>query len=95
MRHKHFDAPSAQPMAAHDAHRIAPYLLRFYASISNPNAGVLTEAIMETLTNQIVWPRGALARAAAVAKKHGKSTPRCRNDDAYGLLVESNNDPID
>lgn len=95
MRHKHFDPPSAQPMVAHDAHRIAPYLLRFYASISNPNAGVLTEAIMETLTNQIVWPRGALARAAAVAKKHGKSTPHCRNDDAYGLLVESNNDPID
>lgn len=95
MRHKHLDPPSAQPLAVLDAHRIAPYLLRFYASISNPNAGVLTEAIMETLIDQIVWPRGALTRAAAVAKKHGKTALRGRSDDTYGLLVEGNNDPID
>lgn len=82
-------------MAVLDAHRIAPYLLRFYASVSNPNAGVLTEAIMGTLIGQIVWPRGALARATEVARKHGKSTSRSRNDDAFGLLVESNDDPID
>ena len=56
-----------------DARRIAPYLLRFYASISNPNALALSEKIIESLVDQIVWPRGAMARASALLKRQDRS----------------------
>ena len=63
-----------------DAQRIAPYLLRFYASVSNPRASVFTEAIFDTLIGQIIWPRGSLGRATAVFKKdrpsNGRALPR-------------------
>ena len=60
-----------QPEARDDryAQRIAPYLLRFYASVSNPRASVLTAPIFDMLVGQIIWPRGSLGRATAIFKK--------------------------
>ena len=56
-----------------DAQRMAPYLLRFYASVSNPHARLLDEDIFETLIGQMIWPRGSLGRATAALKKDGPS----------------------
>jgi SpoVK/Ycf46/Vps4 family AAA+-type ATPase len=54
-----------------DQHRVAPYLLRYYASVSNPRASALADGIFETLVGQISWPRGSLRRATAAVKAHG------------------------
>ena len=48
-----------------EARRVEPYLMRFYASISNPNALAFSEKIIESLVDQIVWPSGATARVNA------------------------------
>ena len=72
-----------------DARRIAPYLLRFYASISNPNALALSEKIIELLVGQIVWPRGATARVSALLKRQDRSL-RSRNLSQHDWLDPSN-----
>ena len=72
-----FDDPTpADTPGEHDAPRIAPYLLRFYISVSNPHARLLNEDILETLIGQIIWPRGALGRATTVLKKNGPADRR-------------------
>ena len=53
---------------AHDANRMAPYLLRYYASVGNPRASVLRELIFDMLIGQITWPRGSMRRVMAVLK---------------------------
>ena len=72
-----FDDPTQPDSSdANDARRIAPYLLRFYVSVSNPYASALNEDIFETLIGQIIWPRGSLGRATAALKKSGPSDRR-------------------
>lgn len=54
-----------------DQHRVAPYLLRYYVSVSNPRASALTDEVFGSLVGQITWPRGSLRRATAALKAHG------------------------
>ena len=49
MRHPIEDSLSPDTCDDQDAHRIAPYLLRYYASVSNPRASVLTAFIFDML----------------------------------------------
>ena len=75
--HSILDTVATQETAqGNDARRIAPYLMRFYASVSNPHASALTEAIFDVLVGQINWPRGSLGRASAVIKKGRPSKRR-------------------
>ena len=76
MRNSLQDSTQPETQDDCDAQRIAPYLLRFYASVSNPNASVLTEAIFDALIGKIIWPRGALGRATAVLKKDSPAKRR-------------------
>ena len=78
---------------AHDTRRIAPYLLRFYASVSNPRASALTEGIFDALVGQIIWPRGSLGRATAVFKKDRPSKRSALPE--YLRKAESEYDGID
>jgi hypothetical protein len=70
--HCPFDGPlPPDTLDQYDAHRSAPYLIRYYASVSNPRASVLTNCIFDTLIGRINWPRGSLRRVTTIAKNHG------------------------
>ena len=70
--HGPFDDPlPPETFDDYDGHRIAPYLLRYYASVCNPRASMLSNRIFDALIGQIIWPRGSLRRATAAKKAHG------------------------